>query len=348
MTLKQVIGVFGLMVTLMAAQRSSAADYYFAANGNDGNPCTQGQPCKTLGRLNELVRSVRSGKYWLRGGNRFSNPGGDCIVAGVSGTANEPITVGSYGTGRAILEGCRNGVRGGTRHWIIDNLEIRNVGVAIRCYGCQDWKITNNLMHHTGSICVFFPRNSSRPPTRIRLSYNICRETGQDGGNGEGFYIWNGQDITIEHNEFAGLRDEGVNCKGTTRNLLIRNNYFHDFYVGPVVREPSALTRFAAWLLPTVHAGGNLSEDTGVNCRYAETSNVSVLDNIFERLPNTGVRMLGVQNAVTEGNEIRECAVGIHYGRGATGTIANNTLIDNDRPYLLQNTSVRPQGDIVR
>ena len=77
--------------------------YYFAASGNDSNPCTQAQPCQTPNKAGTIAYSP---------GNTINFNGGDNFTGCWSltptnvpsrGDKNSPIVVQFYGTGRATL-----------------------------------------------------------------------------------------------------------------------------------------------------------------------------------------------------------------------------------------------------
>jgi hypothetical protein len=199
-------------------------------------------------------------------------------------------------------------------------------------------------MHDVGQVCVLLKSFA----TRWHLRDIICHDTGTAGLNGEGIYIVDGQNITIENSEFYRLTDEGINCKGTTQGLTVRGNYFHNFLPTSRVASQGFLTRLVAWLTPpNAHAGMNNSEDTAVNCRFPDSTDILVECNVIENMPNTGVRMHNIRNAVTRHNLIINVKVGIDYGKGTTGQIEGNFLYANARPYKLSGTSVAPQDDMV-
>jgi hypothetical protein len=199
-------------------------------------------------------------------------------------------------------------------------------------------------MHDIGQVCVLLKSFA----TRWRLQDNICHDTGLKGLNGEGIYIVDGQDITIEDSEFYRLKDEGVNCKGATQGLIVRGNYFHDFMPPSSAASQGLLTRLLAWLIPPdAQAGMNNSEDTGINCRSAASKKILVECNVIENMPSTGVRMHRVSNATTRLNLIINTHVAIDYGQGATGKIGGNLLYDNTNPYKLSGSSVVPTQDTV-
>jgi hypothetical protein len=145
----------------------------------------------------------------------------------------------------------------------------------------------------------------------VNIRHNTCYETGKTG-HGEGIYISSDptQDIVIEHNELFHLRDEGVNCKGNDRNIVVRHNYIHSTY--PPDNESSInsdmlyrlVQRLRKWIAPLAYAGGNPSEDSGIKCRFATTDNVLIEHNIIENMPYAGIMLLRLSNAVAQYNLI--------------------------------------------
>jgi hypothetical protein len=79
-----------------------AADYYVSATGLDTNAGTLSMPWKTINKVNS--RAFAAGdRIFFEGGKTFS--GKIYLDAGDLGTAANPIVIGSYGTGRAIIAG---------------------------------------------------------------------------------------------------------------------------------------------------------------------------------------------------------------------------------------------------
>ena len=90
--------VFMLMV---CAQSALATTYYVAPSGSDSNAGTSSSsPWQTISRVNALTYKPGD-SILFQGGSSFS---GSLYMAPASaGTASSPITVGSYGTGRATI-----------------------------------------------------------------------------------------------------------------------------------------------------------------------------------------------------------------------------------------------------
>lgn len=341
------VGIFTACIMLaVAVLQAGAADYYFAEHGKDRHDCQQEKPCRSLKKLNALLKKALPGDaFFLRGGDRFNGKGKNCIVAKVDGAPGRPIRIASTNSKRPTLVNCAAGVMGKRIDWwVVDGLEIKKSHRGILCPGCRDWVVRDVVMHDIGQVCVLLKAFA----TRWHLQDITCHDTGTRGRNGEGIYIVDGQDITIENSEFYRLTDEGVNCKGATRGLIVRGNYFHNFLSTSRVASQGFLTRMVAWLTPpNAHAGMNKSEDTAVNCRFPESTDILVECNVIENMPHTGVRMHNISNAVTRHNLIINTKIGIDYGKGTTGQIEGNFLYANARPYKLDGTSVAPEHDTV-
>jgi hypothetical protein len=323
-----------LCLCLLLPSSAIAADYYFAANGNDLNACTQAQPCRSIAKINALINSAMPGDtFYLRGGQVFDGGNTRCIDAfDIDGTSGNPITIRSYGEGRAILQNCRpiTTIHGTlTDWWVIKNLEVRNSNSAIRCHGCTNWLVQSNAFHHMDAPCAHHepdaPLNTS--PARLTYRHNVCYEAGLKK-NGEGFYFRFAKGVVIEHNEFFHLRDEGVSCKSSCNNIVVRHNYFHDFYApdGSLLASPARLL---------VTQGFTPSEDTAVNARVEANTRITTARNWVENMPFEGIRKLHSQYATTLHNVIIGTGgAAIAYKSGAKGQIAYNTLYNNGSAYL--------------
>ncbi len=78
-----------------------AADYYVSPSGSDGNPGTSpGQAWQTIGKVNSVSFAAGDNIYF-EGGQTFS--GSLYFDTGDGGTPANPVTVSSYGSGRATI-----------------------------------------------------------------------------------------------------------------------------------------------------------------------------------------------------------------------------------------------------
>lgn len=87
------------MLALLAA--ALLHDYHVSPSGSDAYSGTADLPWKTLAKVNALDLEPGD-RVLLEGGKVFK--GGLVLDASDAGTRGKPVTIGSYGTGRAILE----------------------------------------------------------------------------------------------------------------------------------------------------------------------------------------------------------------------------------------------------
>jgi hypothetical protein len=91
-------------VTIQNSGSMGGTTYYVSNSGNDNNPGTSpDQPWRTIGRVN-AGQFYQNDKVYFNGGDTFS---GTLTVgeggAAVKGTPTNPVTFGSYGSGRATI-----------------------------------------------------------------------------------------------------------------------------------------------------------------------------------------------------------------------------------------------------
>ena len=101
--------------------------YYLSSSGNDGNPGTLEKPWKTLSRING-TRLYADDKILLEGGSIFT---GTLNIDSIFSSAEDrDIEFGSYGKGRAIIDGgVSEGIHAAnSRHIVIKNLIIKGTG----------------------------------------------------------------------------------------------------------------------------------------------------------------------------------------------------------------------------
>src|SRR4051794_21994855 len=95
---------FGMLLLACAPAASYAASaYYVSPNGNDSNAGTSSAAAwQTITKVNARIYSAGD-SILFEGGQTFS--GRIYLDARNTGTAEAPITVSSYGTGRATIDG---------------------------------------------------------------------------------------------------------------------------------------------------------------------------------------------------------------------------------------------------
>lgn len=87
-------------VCLLVAHPTDAADYYLSAHGSDSNPGSMAAPWRSIGRVNALDLAPGD-RVFLRAGDTFD--GTLSLDVYDAGTPQAPITISSYGPGRATI-----------------------------------------------------------------------------------------------------------------------------------------------------------------------------------------------------------------------------------------------------
>lgn len=153
---------------LFLSINARATDYYLSAEGRDDAPGTSAQtPFRTLARLREVTLHPGD-RVYLRGGDTFV---GSLLVADVRATARRPLTVSSYGRGRAVIQaGTGDGLFfRNCSGVVVENVELAGAGYpANRGTGLR---VLNTL------------------PGAVRLPYVRIRNCVAHGFGKEGFYV---------------------------------------------------------------------------------------------------------------------------------------------------------------
>lgn len=97
--LNRIIAVFFLF--MIGCSSPQTIFYVDAQSGNDTNPGTLKKPFKTIEKFNSIKLQAGNSALFA-GGQTFA---GTLLLKGLSGTKEKPIVVGSYGNGRAIING---------------------------------------------------------------------------------------------------------------------------------------------------------------------------------------------------------------------------------------------------
>ena len=100
--------ILALAAFVSFTTHARAADYYVSAAGNDAGTGTAAAPWRSIARVNTVILKPGD-RVLFRGGDRFA--GNLYLDANDSGRADAPVTIGSYGAGRAtITAGTRSGI----------------------------------------------------------------------------------------------------------------------------------------------------------------------------------------------------------------------------------------------
>lgn len=144
---KSLTPILSLIVFLLFGCSAPVTTYYVDAQlGDDANPGTLKKPFKTIEKINSL-HLQEGNSVFFAGSQTFA---GTLRVKGLTGTKEQPITIGSYGVGHAILKGgTGNSVLAGNCSWLqMKNLTLTgngrltgNTGNGIEFRGVQNCTI---------------------------------------------------------------------------------------------------------------------------------------------------------------------------------------------------------------
>jgi hypothetical protein len=160
----QLFRLFVLGVCLSAATPAFATDYYVSLNGNDDNAGTAGTAAwRTLARVN--TATLRSGdRVLLHGGSTFA--GNLVFDTTDGGTDIAPLTLMSYGTGRATIS-----ASSGKGVSVYNRAAIRIANVRIVGANAAD----------TSGIVLYTDKSAASPHTYVRIEDTDVSGFGEDG-----------------------------------------------------------------------------------------------------------------------------------------------------------------------
>jgi len=171
----------------------SPREYFISFRGHDRGPGSRKFPWRTLSRVSQAHFSPGD-RILLEGGGEYP---GSLLLIDAMGTPNLPITVESYGKGRArILAGHEGGVLLWNSHAVlVSNLEIVGEG---------------HPQNRADGVCVFSDRARGRELGFIVLEdleisgFGHCGISigGKEGG---GFQNISLRRLHVHHNSFAGI-----------------------------------------------------------------------------------------------------------------------------------------------
>ena len=234
MKTKITVETFVAPLLLLSVFHAGATDLYVSTQGNDANPGTAAQPCRTITHGYSLARAgdtvhVLPGVY-----TDYTSGWG--IHLGASGTATTPIVLKSDTKGGAVIDGLNAADRNvgfyidGSYNFV-DGFEIRNGpkgGITIWSNGNQ---IRNCNIHNNGN-----PSSSStdgrdgvysnQGTAGNVYAANYIHHNGRTGSNlDHGLYLCGQNEVVINNVLFAnsacGLQIAGYT---TVSNLRVDNN----------------------------------------------------------------------------------------------------------------------------
>jgi hypothetical protein len=162
-------------MSLTCAPRAQASTTYFVSpSGQDSGPGSQSRPWKSISRVNQARLSpgdtvlFQTGQVWHQ-----------TLQPRISGSAASPITYGSYGGGRAVIDGSGAGdtavsLSSSASYLAFRDLEIRNFkggGNAIFVAGGSHLRFTNINAHDNTN--GFWDSSQGRGSTDVQISGSL-------------------------------------------------------------------------------------------------------------------------------------------------------------------------------
>ena len=219
-----------------AAQAAGGTTYYVSPNGNDASAGTSSSsPIKTLGRASGLALNPGD-SVLLQGGSTFS---GKLALWNRNGSAGNPITVGSYGGGKAVVTGdcleigssyitvrdihvtncTTNGIWTNGTGNVIDSIEgshnIHSIDVGPQA---RDTKVVNNFLHHNDRMAPNTPGAFDDygavgvvvEGDNTEVAYNTIQDnwapSADFGTDGSAVEIYGGIGTVVHHNTASNNR----------------------------------------------------------------------------------------------------------------------------------------------
>jgi nitrous oxidase accessory protein NosD len=290
-----------VLAVLATASQAAAATYYVSPTGSDGGDGSQTAPWRTL------AYAVRAGiqpgdVVLLQGGGVWH----ESLAPRTSGTDAAPITFGSYGAGRPVIDG--TGVQGdggvvldGVSNIVIRGLEVRN------------WRGGANVAYLAGGANITFDgidghdadegihSSPSAPTQAVTVSGSSIHDIRRTGG-GVGINIPPGASgWVVRESELYRTGDSCALDQGT--GTLFASDSVHDCGLAPLSYATHGL--------------------------YLKGAGVTVRDSHIWNGSSSCVTVR-LQGAVVEHNWLHDCPEGISWYEQATAagavTIRRNTI----------------------
>ena len=124
LSLNRLLGLF--LLFLIGCSSPQSVYYVDSQSGNDSNQGTLNKPFKTIEKVNSLPFHADNSVFFA-GGQTFNVA---LQFNGLTGTKEQPITISSYGKGRAIVNGGNgNAIYADRCSWLqIKNLVVTGIG----------------------------------------------------------------------------------------------------------------------------------------------------------------------------------------------------------------------------
>src|SRR5882757_6592170 len=253
----------GLFSTPSCATSAERTYYVDPAGSDDSDGLSAGSAWRTLDRVNAALLTPGD-TVLLRGGARFEGP---LLLDGKdAGNAERPVTIGSYGDGRAIVSSQRNwGIsfyhdtagQGPLDGVTISRVEVsgfkNGVEVGGALAGFRDVVITDSTLHDNveAGLSVYGPEFADNAPsyaneniriTSVEAYHNSGDETNRTRNTGNGIMLGS---VRGGHIDKSTAYDNGWLCSAPegpagiwaydSTGIVIENSVAHDNHTGRTV-----------------------------------------------------------------------------------------------------------------
>jgi hypothetical protein len=213
--------LFSLLIASTWDPGRAATSYYFSASGSDSNNCrSPASPCRTIGKMNSL--SYAAGDSILfHGGDSFTG----CVMINPTsvpnkGSASNPITLDSYGSGNAtLLSDCPGNLHALVTIDAVSGVTVQNLILSANGTQTAIGIMVQNSFGSTAIDTILIQNNDIS-------GFNCC-------GTTPGQY---GAEIFIAGQAYA----TGGNC-GPINNVQVLNNKLHGA-AGPTSPDDNGIT----------------------------------------------------------------------------------------------------------
>lgn len=219
-----------------AGEARGAATLVVATDGSDSAPGTLDRPLRTVQRAVDLAKpgdviAVRGGTYALT----------DNITITTSGTATQPITLGTYQGERVIVDGEqlpashtpvggsipraeRGAIHMEASYWRIAGLELVNGPYGVYCDGCNS-NVFSRLSTHDNYESGFQLQGSSSDNQILNLDSYGNRDPRKNGESADGLAIkeGNGTGNVVRGARLWNNVDDGFDAWKFASPILIEN-----------------------------------------------------------------------------------------------------------------------------
>ena len=244
------VALLGVKLLSNSHAASLPPTYYVSSTGSDtNNGLSATTPWKTIKKVNALC-PVAGASVLFAGGQSFTDTD---LEPGCSGTSAAPITYGSYGTGRPVLN---NIWLSGEHDLIFNNLELdsatsipfnsssnsatgayditlensyihNTAGLGIHSATLDhDWLIKGNTIEHTGDSGILVEYS-----TNVTITQNTIAYTGEKQASiayaTHDIYA-KGPNMTISYNDLSHQMGDGQAVSMRAHGQYVYGNSIHD------------------------------------------------------------------------------------------------------------------------